>query len=365
MKQVMIVDDSLEMGRWLQTALMQGNPEIQARVVPSAEEALLEASRRPVDLLVVDIRLPGMTGVELVTKVRARFAMTRVIFITGVADSKLKKQAEELKPDAFFNKPIEIPAFVEAVSASLNLVSLPPVPQPAATKATVIPEPVLPLVANLPGVLTGLREDLSALAVILLDDRGHVMAQTGEFPEPSFESLWIAPLMASVSSTNKVSRLLGRPQVEGALVLRGLTFDLVLAPADNFSLVVVVQPGRTNMRLLLAFEAVLGAQGTLQSILNSMRVPLVVPDIVPLPKVSPAQPAVTPAPAEAEPDLAKFEQLLNASAASTPKDVDAFWDQASSGTKVNPNPGAISYDQARKLGLTPDQPDESGKKPKK
>jgi hypothetical protein len=211
-------------------------------------------------------------------------------------------------------------------------------------------------VVNLPGVLSGLRKDLGAFTVILVDDRGHIMAQTGEFPEPSFESIWITPLMASVSSTNKVSRLLGRPQVEGALVLRGLAFELVLAPVDGYTLVVVVQPDSTRASLLRAFEAVLAAQVALQSILDGIRVPQIAEDITPPPLASDLQTVAPMQPLESEPDLAKFEHFLTTTTAVKAKDADAFWEQASSDYPVDGgNPDAISYEQARQLGLAPNQ----------
>ncbi len=369
MKQVLIVDDSLEMGRWLQVALTQANPEIQARVVPSAEEALLDAGRRQIDLMVVDIRLPGMTGVELVRKVRARYPSMRVIFITGLSDARLRKQAEELKPDAFFTKPIEIPPFVEAVSASLNMNAAPPpaaeaekAPPPEVVAKDSKPAPAappselaLPPVANLPAVLADLRGGLEALAVALLDDRGHVLAQTGDFPEASFESIWVPALMSAVSAGMKVSRLLGRPHAEGALVLRGATFDLLLAPVEDFTLVAAVRTGRSKLRLLLALEEVLAAQVTLGSILDSMRVPLVEPMEVPPQPVLPPIADVPIPPSEPEDTgLDKLKELFTRPT-SPAVDADDFWEQASTqSAAANGGPDSLSYDQARQLGLAPE-----------
>ncbi len=109
MKRVLIVDDSLELGRWLKTALSQSDPQIQATVYPSGEEALLESSRRPVDVLVTDIRLAGMSGLELVRKIRKRYPGIRVIVITGMQDMSLEKQAKELGIRRIFPQAHEYP----------------------------------------------------------------------------------------------------------------------------------------------------------------------------------------------------------------------------------------------------------------
>jgi CheY-like chemotaxis protein len=72
MKRVLIVDDALELGRFLQAALKTLRPPVESVLVPSAEEAILESSQTAPDLLVADIRLPGISGLELVRKIRNR-----------------------------------------------------------------------------------------------------------------------------------------------------------------------------------------------------------------------------------------------------------------------------------------------------
>ena len=56
--------------------------------VPSGEEALLVASRRPVDLLIADVRLPGISGLELMARVHKRNPELKTILITGLTDPR-------------------------------------------------------------------------------------------------------------------------------------------------------------------------------------------------------------------------------------------------------------------------------------
>ena len=197
MKRVVIVDDSLELGRWLQAALIQLDAQIQAPVFPSAEEAMLEATRHPVDVLVTDIRLPGMTGFELVRKMRKRYPGIKVIFITGLQDSGLKKQAEDLGADAFFHKPMDIPSFLNAVNACLSVeresdaASSVPTQPLRETAQPLVPESLPP--EGLVALLSNLRASLTALAALLLDADGKIVAKTGHFPDSAFDHLWIMP----------------------------------------------------------------------------------------------------------------------------------------------------------------------------
>ena len=83
---ILLVDDQRDIVRLLHSALQTLGHELDIIDAPSGEEALLEASRRKIDLLVADYRLPGISGVEMMRKVRARNADLKVIFISGVYD---------------------------------------------------------------------------------------------------------------------------------------------------------------------------------------------------------------------------------------------------------------------------------------
>src|SRR5271157_4277058 len=120
MKHVLIVDDALEIGRLLQSALATLDIKIKSMVVPSAEEALLEATHFPIDLLVTDIRLPGISGTELVRKMRSLHPALKVIMITGMTGTEFEQQSRDLKVDNFFRKPIKTNDFLNAVEALIG-----------------------------------------------------------------------------------------------------------------------------------------------------------------------------------------------------------------------------------------------------
>lgn len=405
MKRVLIVDDAIELGRLLQDTLKTVHPEVLVSVVPSAEEALLESSRLVIDLLVTDYRLPGMTGTELIRKIRVRQPKVKVILITGVVqDERMNKQREEARPDIFLRKPITASDFIEAVDSMLEVKAAPePVAptaeseqetvlrelssmlpgEPAASKKKTAPlqKGTGSLAApggtaqqapdeGLSGILSRLRGSLGALSVLILDERGHLVAQAGELPEPSLEGQLASPLMAALSAGGKISYLLGQTPLS-VQAYRGAGLDLVAAPVGQYALVVALRPGRSSTRLALAFEETLEAQVELGTVLEAMglRVATLTETGAPealLPEAgAPGEDAI-PAeildtPLGQDPALEKFEELFSRKQTGqlSLQDPDDFWEQVSGGERGQvTQPGVLSFDQAQKLGLVPEEKQE-------
>ena len=84
LKRILIIDDARDVGRMHQQALRTLYPRVPVTFVPSPEEALVEVTTFTVDVMVVDIRLPGMSGIDLVRRVRLRQPDIKVIMITGM-----------------------------------------------------------------------------------------------------------------------------------------------------------------------------------------------------------------------------------------------------------------------------------------
>jgi CheY-like chemotaxis protein len=366
MKRILIVDDALELGRLLQTVFLTLDPGLSIQVVPSAEEALLESTRKPLDLLVSDIRLPGMTGFDLVKKIRARHPTIKVLFISGLAETNLAERAREMKAEGFFRKPLDMTSFLNAARQCLDMPSESPLTpmrvETAPARAVITPPsglsgaPAAPVAPPelLPDMVTGLRQRLGAQAVFVLDGRGRIVAQAGDVPALPLEEKWVGPVMVALNSGEKVARLVGASPVHHVMAFTGKDFNLVLAPAGDYALLILLQPGRSMLRMALAVEEALDAQQALGDTLAAIRrqsappVETFPPPEVVLPPTSPLAPAERPAlavlpdPALQDQSLMDFEVLLNQSAEQLKdKDIDGFWDQLSAkglpGTAVNPD----------------------------
>ena len=118
-RRILVVDDSMEMGRLVQAALSTLNIPLQVTLVPSAEEAQLEFSRHSFDLLITDVRLPGISGLELTRRLRTRHKAVRIIQISGLSDPTLRQQSMDAGADFFFTKPLDMPVFLETAEKLL------------------------------------------------------------------------------------------------------------------------------------------------------------------------------------------------------------------------------------------------------
>jgi two-component system response regulator (stage 0 sporulation protein F) len=118
---VLIVDDQHDVRHMLASSLQTFKQEVDVIQVPSAEEAMLVSSRMTVDLLVVDVRLPGMSGLELTERIRNRNPGIKIILITGLEDQDIRRQVAEAGADAYFYKPIDMVRFLDIVEQSLKV----------------------------------------------------------------------------------------------------------------------------------------------------------------------------------------------------------------------------------------------------
>jgi two-component system response regulator FixJ len=80
---------------------------------------LEHARTHSVRLAVIDIRMPGLTGLEVLAELRAISPDTRVILMTGENDPAHRQAAEAGGASAFFLKPFDDEAFLAAVRAAI------------------------------------------------------------------------------------------------------------------------------------------------------------------------------------------------------------------------------------------------------
>ena len=103
---LLIVDDDRFIVRTLTDVLrLKG---YQAEGVYSGEEAIAAVKHCPYDIVLMDIRMPGLTGVEAFRAIRCRSPQTRVIFITAYMDSELAVKSEQEGVVRVLSKPVDI-----------------------------------------------------------------------------------------------------------------------------------------------------------------------------------------------------------------------------------------------------------------
>ncbi len=88
-----------------------------AMPVGSAEEAEWAVNQRPVDAAIVDVFLPGKSGVTLMAGLRERFPEVLLIGTSALSDAALARQCKGIGADHFLGKPINPEVLAEALEA--------------------------------------------------------------------------------------------------------------------------------------------------------------------------------------------------------------------------------------------------------
>ncbi len=117
-KLVAIVDDDDLMRGALQGLLKAVG--LPARSFASAEEFLTSGQYRETACLIADIRMPGMSGLELQAKLNAEHCRIPTIFITAHGDAKMRMQALRAGAVEFMAKPFDDEVLLESVRAALE-----------------------------------------------------------------------------------------------------------------------------------------------------------------------------------------------------------------------------------------------------
>jgi FixJ family two-component response regulator len=93
---------------------------LPAQAFASAEEFLKSGQQRQARCLITDIRMPGMSGLELQAHLNAERCRIPIIFITAHGDEKMRMQALRAGAVEFMAKPFDDEALVESVRAALE-----------------------------------------------------------------------------------------------------------------------------------------------------------------------------------------------------------------------------------------------------
>ena len=346
---VLLVDDQRDIVRLLHSTLQTLGHKMDIVDAPSGEEALLEASRRKVDLLVSDYLLPGISGVELMRKIKVRNPDMRVIFISGMTDRKARDEMLNAGALAIFDKPIPLADFLDAVERGLGLVRT-IFPMETAKEAVVQRQ-------SLSDLLGGFRQKIKADAVFLINDRGRVLARAGDLYDSSMEVSLLAALMGIYSAAFKVSRIIRQEHLDNYHVFRGGDHDLILIPVDSSHALLLAGRGLANSdRILQTVDGMLFVRGDVENILRSLGVTPADAGAEPAVAVEEAEPVsfVPVEVEEPEPEVDVDALFAAASQKKSVQDLDAFWDDAVEKTGNLPiTPDVITFADAQKLGLRP------------
>jgi DNA-binding response OmpR family regulator len=129
-KSILIVDDDALLRRSLAFNLEKVG--YRASTAATAEDALAQVHLDPPDLVLLDIGLPGMDGLDALRRLRQQMAEVPVIFLTARRRELDQVVGLELGADDYVTKPFDLDVLLARIKAVLRRSTVPPQPQQSA-----------------------------------------------------------------------------------------------------------------------------------------------------------------------------------------------------------------------------------------
>ena len=109
---ILVIDDEASIRDLCARVLTRAG--FQVASAGSGEEGLAHLAREPVDLIVTDIRMPGLSGLDVLDRAKAAHPEVRVILITGFGTPQTLDRARQAGADRILTKPFNPAELVAA-----------------------------------------------------------------------------------------------------------------------------------------------------------------------------------------------------------------------------------------------------------
>jgi two-component system KDP operon response regulator KdpE len=113
-KRILVVDDGPQLGKVFRMVLSTGGHTVE--ICPDAESALAKFDTGPWDLVITDLKLPRMNGLDLATAIKRRNATQPVMLITGHAEMIQWETEQVSKIDLLLEKPFSLQQLQDAIA---------------------------------------------------------------------------------------------------------------------------------------------------------------------------------------------------------------------------------------------------------
>lgn len=120
-KQILIVDDDPKVLLILRTTLERMSGEYGVVTARDGMEALAKVEDDPFDLVITDVRMPGIDGIELVEAIRALSVDIALIWITAYGCHNLQAKGDQLNVYRCLEKPLRIGEIRRVVLGALEV----------------------------------------------------------------------------------------------------------------------------------------------------------------------------------------------------------------------------------------------------
>ncbi len=103
-KRILIVDDNPNMSSLLSEMLEVF--DFESVRADDGDKALAELDKGNFSMVITDMRMPNMSGLELLREIKARHPKIPVVLISGYSVAEIEHQAGDIQPDGILGKPL-------------------------------------------------------------------------------------------------------------------------------------------------------------------------------------------------------------------------------------------------------------------
>lgn len=250
-KSVLIVDDEEKVVFFLRESLEELGRDFTIGTAGSAEEALEKIKSRPYDLVISDLRMPGIDGLQLLERVKQTHPNTRFILMTAYGSDEVEARAHGLEVYRYITKPFHVSDLLTVTRQALSDLTV------REENGFAVPDDHTDAVSR---TLSNLRFEVGAQCVLLADLQGHIVSEVGI--TQGLETGTLMPLVAQgLTSVSGIAQYLQDEETFNLHFHEGKRYDIYsTSVADDLFLTIIFdrgkQPSRIGMVWLYAKRAI-------------------------------------------------------------------------------------------------------------
>lgn len=115
---ILVVDDEEDLRRLLTESLAREGFQVAA--ARSGREALVLVEQAPPDLIILDLVMPEMDGIETLRRIRERGVTAKVVVLTAYGTAQQVREAMALDVREFIGKPFDVDRLIRIVAEELE-----------------------------------------------------------------------------------------------------------------------------------------------------------------------------------------------------------------------------------------------------
>jgi FixJ family two-component response regulator/predicted regulator of Ras-like GTPase activity (Roadblock/LC7/MglB family) len=250
---ILVVDDSEAICKALRDVLTMSGYTV--RTAPSGERALQILDTAQMDLVISDLRMSGISGLQLLKKIKEKSPSLPVVILTGFGDMDSVIEAMRSGVADYLKKPFAVSEVLQVTERELKRSKQMQAAAAATARATTVSTSPFAATEKPPrififsakdieqidSVLSALRAETMAESVLLIEETGYVISSKGMLNDTDLPAL-SALVVGSRSTTTQLASLLGESGSFALNYLEGLRVSVYTAGISQGLFLVVVVP---------------------------------------------------------------------------------------------------------------------------